>query len=231
MDRPRIIVVTLALAAGCAAVWVTVKDYRAAHPARPADTAVAFHHDSGADPPEAPAANVSAEGPAEAAAGEAVEASGILAAPQAPGRSADALPRKARKPRAKPRIDSDARRSGLSTPAPRPEAQGAEPAAVARRALALVGSDEEAEEVWVGAINDPSRSAHERSDLIEDLNEEGFADPKHVTPDDLPLIENRLSLIEQLAPDAMDQVNADAFAEAYKDLVNMYIKAGGLGGQ
>jgi hypothetical protein len=32
---------------------------------------------------------------------------------------------------------------------------------------------------------------------------------------------NRLQLIEELAPNAMDQVNADAFAEAYKDLVNM----------
>jgi hypothetical protein len=102
---------------------------------------------------------------------------------------------------------------------------------IAREALVLVGADPLAEAIWLDAINDPQRSAHERSDLIEDLNEEGFPDPKHVTPDDLPLIENRLSLIEQLAPDAMDQVNADAFAEAYKDLVNMYIKAGGLGGQ
>jgi hypothetical protein len=32
---------------------------------------------------------------------------------------------------------------------------------------------------------------------------------------------SRLALIEELAPDAMDQVNADAFAEAYKDLVNI----------
>jgi hypothetical protein len=32
---------------------------------------------------------------------------------------------------------------------------------------------------------------------------------------------NRIQLIEELAPDSMDQVNADAFAEAYKDLVNL----------
>ena len=56
---------------------------------------------------------------------------------------------------------------------------------------------------------------------IEDLNEEGFADPKNLTPDDLPLILTRLALIEEHAPDAMDEVNAAAFAEAYKDLMNM----------
>jgi hypothetical protein len=37
----------------------------------------------------------------------------------------------------------------------------------------------------------------------------------------LPLIKNRLILIDQLAPDAMDKVNAAAFQEARKDLVNM----------
>ena len=68
------------------------------------------------------------------------------------------------------------------------------------------------------------RSAHERQDLIEDLNEEGFPDPKNITPDDLPLILGRLELIEELGPDAMDEVNADAFAEASKDLNNMLEK-------
>lgn len=91
----------------------------------------------------------------------------------------------------------------------------------ARQALTLVGADARAEEIWVAAINNPALNAHERQDLIEDLNEEGFADPKHLTPADLPLIENRLRLIERLAPLAMDQVNADAFQEAYKDLTAM----------
>ena len=95
---------------------------------------------------------------------------------------------------------------------------------IARQALAGVGTDPAAEEIWLAAINDPTRSDHERSDLIEDLNEDGFPDPKHITPDDLPLILSRLALIEQLAPSAMDQTNADAFAEAYKDLVNMYAR-------
>src|SRR6266550_3085183 len=92
---------------------------------------------------------------------------------------------------------------------------------VARLALGFVGSDPQAEEVWYGAINDPNMPANARKDLIEDLNEEGFANPRQITEDDLPLIYSRISLIEQVAPDAMDEVNAAAFAEAYKDLLNM----------
>ena len=57
--------------------------------------------------------------------------------------------------------------------------------------------------------------------MIEDLNQDGFADPKNLTTRDLPLIQNRIALIEQLAPEAMDEVNAAAFKEAYKDLVAM----------
>jgi hypothetical protein len=37
----------------------------------------------------------------------------------------------------------------------------------------------------------------------------------------LPLILNRIEIVVQLAPTAMDDVNAAAFQEAYKDLVNM----------
>jgi len=99
----------------------------------------------------------------------------------------------------------------------------------ARVALALVGSDEWAEAYWYEAINDPALPPHERQDLIEDLNEDGLSDPKHPTPDDLPLILSRLSLIEALGPDAMDPVNAAAFAEAYKDLLNLADVAMGAG--
>jgi hypothetical protein len=120
-------------------------------------------------------------------------------------------------------------------PAERPRAKaGAEnspaeplvPKPIARTALGYVGADEDAEEVWVNAINDPNRSANERKDLIEDLNEDGFPDPKHITQEDLPLIVSRLMLIEELAPDAIDDVNAAAFAEAYKDLANMLERLG-----
>ena len=100
---------------------------------------------------------------------------------------------------------------------------------LAREALAWVGYDEAAEAYWVAAINDPNLAAQERQDLIEDLNEDGISDPKHPTLADLPLILNRLDLVEALAPDAMDEVNADAFLEAYKDLVNLAFVAVGAG--
>jgi hypothetical protein len=92
---------------------------------------------------------------------------------------------------------------------------------IARVALSLVGADPDAEDYWFAAINDLSLPANERQDLIEDLNEEGLSDPQHPTIDDLPLIFNRLALIETIGPDAADDVNAEAFMEAYKDLLNL----------
>ena len=92
----------------------------------------------------------------------------------------------------------------------------------ARQALNFVGADPIAELVWIQAINDPALSRKARRNLIEDLNEEGFPNPKRITPDDLPLIVSRILLIEELAPHAIDDANADAFREAYKDLVNMF---------
>jgi hypothetical protein len=92
---------------------------------------------------------------------------------------------------------------------------------LARAALSYVGADPAAEGYWVAAINDPNLSADERQNLIEDLNEDGLSDPRNPGIEDLPLIWNRIQLIEELAPYAMDQVNFDAFEEAYKDLWNM----------
>lgn len=94
-----------------------------------------------------------------------------------------------------------------------------EPAA--RQALAQVGSDPAADDVWISAINDSSLTPNARKNLIEDLNETGFENPRNLTAGDLPVIEYRLALIEQLSPQALDDVNAAAFDEAYKDLVNM----------
>jgi hypothetical protein len=91
----------------------------------------------------------------------------------------------------------------------------------ARMALGLVGADADAEAIWILAINDPNRPGKEREDLIEDLNEEGFPDRRNLTTEDLPLIEKRIQLIEELAPSAIDKVNAEAFREAYKDLRRM----------
>ena len=91
----------------------------------------------------------------------------------------------------------------------------------ARVALSMIGYDPDADEVWIRLINDPSLSANARSNLIEDLNEDGFRDPDNPTLDELPMIEYRIELIEDLLPYAMDEVNSDAFKEARKDLVNM----------
>jgi hypothetical protein len=99
----------------------------------------------------------------------------------------------------------------------------------ARVALFFVGTDPLAEAYWILAINDRSLSATERQDLIEDLNEDGISDPKLPGWEDLPLILARLDLIESLAPEAMDEVNADAFEEAYNDLLNLALVAMGGG--
>ena len=91
----------------------------------------------------------------------------------------------------------------------------------ARAALAMIGYDPAADAVYIQLINDPSVSANDRHNLIEDLNDDGFPDPDNPTLDDLPMIEYRIALIDYEAPYAMDQTNADAFKEARKDLVNM----------
>lgn len=53
------------------------------------------------------------------------------------------------------------------------------------------------------------------------LNQDGFPDTRNLAARDLPLIQNRIAVIEQLAPNAADPVNAAALKEAYKDLLNM----------
>jgi hypothetical protein len=102
---------------------------------------------------------------------------------------------------------------------------GKEP--LARLALNYVGADALANEFYQRTINDPILNKSHRKNLIEDLNQDGFADTKNLTPRDLPLIQNRLALIEQLAPSPMDEINAAALKEAYKDLLNMQAKITG----
>jgi hypothetical protein len=112
--------------------------------------------------------------------------------------------------------------------APAPKARPGKPPIqdpMARAALSYVGADPDAELYWYQAINDPSLGPQERQDLIEDLNEDGLSDPHNPTADDLPLILNRIQIIEEVVWDAMDEVNADAFMEAYKDLVNLAFQA------
>jgi hypothetical protein len=93
-----------------------------------------------------------------------------------------------------------------------------------RWTLNHVGADNEATEIWLELINDRELSAKVRQDLIEDLNENGFSggNGRTATVDDLPLIASRIQLIEEHAATALDETNAAAFAEAYKDLVNLW---------
>ena len=163
---------------------------------------------------------------------------GRKAAPQMTQAAPPARPLKANEPNPQPQVIAPAAPAPPVAPEPAPEAPSAPPVktqtapaqaaptqpnlATAREALSYVGIDADAEEYWYRTINDPGLSANERQNLIEDLNEDGFADPRNPTLDELPLIVSRLLLIEDVAGDAMDQVNADAFQEAYKDLVNMY---------
>jgi hypothetical protein len=93
---------------------------------------------------------------------------------------------------------------------------------LARAALGGVGVDPDAEQFWLAAINDPSIAAEERQDLITSLEQAGLADPRRITPDDLPLIAGRIALIEEIAPDAMDSVNAAAFQDTYRNLVAIF---------
>jgi len=90
-----------------------------------------------------------------------------------------------------------------------------------RLALNYVGADAQADDFYQKAINDLSLPKNDRKNLIEDLNQDGFLNRKNLSARDLPLIQNRLTLIEQLAPNATDPINVAAFKEAYKDLLKM----------
>ena len=110
-----------------------------------------------------------------------------------------------------------AKKSAQKKPAPQ-KAPLQDP--TARMALSLVGADPDAEAYWLGAIYDTSLPDQEREDLMEDLNEDGLSDPKHPGPEDMPLILNRLALIERIAPTA-DPFMQEHLGEAYKDLNNL----------
>jgi hypothetical protein len=95
----------------------------------------------------------------------------------------------------------------------------------ARLALNYVGADAQADGFYQKAINDMALSENHRKNLIEDLNQDGFPDTRNLSARDLPLIQSRISFIEQQAPLATDPVNAAAFKEAYKDLLKMRERA------
>jgi hypothetical protein len=159
---------------------------------------------------------------------EARSAAAPVEAPVAPATAVEEVPQEASVPLESTKPVKATGQTNSSTQKPAAQANPGGPPVkeplrdpVARVALAFVGMDADAEAYWYGAINNPSLPANERQDLIEDLNEEGLSDPRHPTAGDLPLIVSRLRIIEEVGPDAMDGVNADAFLEAYKDLANL----------
>jgi hypothetical protein len=124
-----------------------------------------------------------------------------------------------------------------AVPTPQPVAPPVVPTTPGRRelqdplakvALAMVGADADAEVYWLDAIYDSNLPDPEREDLMEDLNEDGLSDPRHPGPGDLPLIMNRLRLIEQVVPTA-DSFMLTHLWEAYKDLWNLAEVAQGRG--
>ena len=108
---------------------------------------------------------------------------------------------------------------------PRVTPSKAEP--LARAALNYVGADPQADTVYQNFINNPNLPADQRKNLIEDLNDQGFANSDKPTDQEFAMIQKRIDLLQKLAPSAMDQVNANAFQEAYKDLINMRDRATG----
>lgn len=199
--------------------------WRSAAPAGDAPRAAATR----ADAPQAPAAFGAA--PMQPAADVTATAHGAAAEAVTPVAAAPALaPPHATAPGA---TTSDATPvwpiAAASTHAAGSEAPAtpAVPVTLAFRALWYLGADPAAEVTWSRAINDPLLPAGVRSDLILDMIDEGYTDNSHPGPRDLPLILLRLQIIERHAPLAMDEVNRKAFAEIYRDLLDLYIRLGG----
>ncbi len=92
---------------------------------------------------------------------------------------------------------------------------------LARLALTYAGADAQANDLYLKAINDLKLPKDQRRNLIEDLNQDGLPRNRKLETSDLPLIENRIALIEENAAKASDPINLAAFKEAHKDLLEM----------
>jgi hypothetical protein len=95
---------------------------------------------------------------------------------------------------------------------------------LARLALAYVGANQQAAQLWHMAILDPALQPDQKRNLVEDLNQDGLGNRKMPTPEDLKLIVNRYALTQAyLQQDYVqnDKVLNAAFREADKDLRKM----------
>ena len=103
---------------------------------------------------------------------------------------------------------------------------GKEP--LARLALAFVGANPQAEQLFHTAVLDGALTPDARRNLIEDLNQDGLSSKKTLSPEDLNLVNARYRLTQTyLQQDYVqgDQMLLAAFKEADKDLRNMLQRA------
>lgn len=99
---------------------------------------------------------------------------------------------------------------------------------LARVALAYVGANEQAGQLFHTAINDLTLKPDHRRELVEDLNRDGLSNKKALSPADLQTIANRYALTQTyLQQDYVqnDPVLTKAFLEANKDLAKMLERA------
>jgi hypothetical protein len=99
---------------------------------------------------------------------------------------------------------------------------------LARLALAYVGTNPQAGQLYHTAVLDPSLSPDQKRNLVEDLNQDGLSNKKTPTPEDLKIITNRYALTQAyLQQDYVqnDKVLHAAFREADKDLRQMLERA------
>jgi len=173
------------------------------------------------------------EGPASPAgspgttAGESTRPDPAVALPPSPGGDRRSIPAGRRGGLTWPRPAPPGARAGTAASAGGEGGEPAVPIKLAFRALWYLGTDPAAERTWLRAINDPNTPPGVRSDLIEDMEDEGYSDNSRPTKKDLPIILARLDLIERYAPYAMDEVNARAFEIAYRRLLDLYVRLGG----
>lgn len=94
-------------------------------------------------------------------------------------------------------------------------------AALARESLTMVGVSAEANEYWFAAVNNPEVPTIQRQVLIAALSEVGFEDPNNPTEEELPLIMSRITLLQRLAQNPLDQASATAIQATSAALVDM----------
>jgi hypothetical protein len=186
-----------------------------------ASTASAVAPATGSEPPKAAVAADRAAPAADGRAAPALPSAGPEAGPPRPEHAAGAHG-PGRHPAWPAWRGGRAARAGAAA-----TAEPSVPVRLAFRALWYLGTDPEAEKTWSRAINDPDMPEGVRSDLIVDMIDEGYTDNDHPTKADLPVIRARLEIIERHAPYAMDRVNARAFEEAYRTLLELYVRLGG----